>query len=50
MCYVRRKHHVSKSAEWKGESAGGCNKENHPWRKNPHFILRMPKVSMKLIL
>jgi len=34
---------VSKAGEWKGESAGGCNKENHPWRKNPHFILRLPK-------
>ena len=34
---------VSKKGEWKGESAAGCNKENNPWRKNPHFLLRLPK-------
>jgi hypothetical protein len=37
------KNSMQKKSEWKGESAGGCNQEPNPWRKNPHFLLRLPK-------
>jgi len=36
------KNSASKKGEWKADSAGGCNNEN-TWRRNPHFLLRLPK-------
>jgi len=36
------KHHVSVPGAWKESSAGGAYQGNNPWRKNPHFLLRLP--------